>query len=480
MKKNIYTTQYLHYFSNYFLVYIFLFFGSIILAQKKEYNQTTIESPPPEWVSRRPISASKYIGIGVASKIGNPHYQFEAKKNALYDLSSEIQVNISSNSMLYSVQNNNQFSQSFNSIINLKSIETIEGYKLVDTYENDKQYWVYYELDKEEYARQKAIKKKNTIAKSAEIIKLSLIDDQQKNYAAGLRKKIQAFSILVPYLNEEIDFSEYNIPSIKTIFDLTKEIQIQLQTISIEPPKTTPILKPYQQKYTSISVNVFINKNPLKQFPFSCNYDDEILQTQDKCISNQQGILEITPIYVTANFQMSSIELQPDLDALTQNDSISPTNLRFLKSFIQIPKFSISVSIQPINVYLINKELNFNKPNNNAVIKNLVFNKLKTNEISIINDSTQADYIIKIISNTNEDDNSDNLKKQFNLYLAQLNINIDLYNKEKQIIYHQNINDIYGYGTSLTLAGSNAYTCEKLTLRLTEALFYLKRKIVWY
>jgi len=467
------------YFLRSFTVLVFLCFSSMLLAQKNN-KQEIVETPPPDWVSHRPISSTKYIGIGVASKIGNPNYQFEAKKNALYDLSSEIQVNISSNSMLYSVQNNNLFSQSFNSIINLKSIENIEGYRLVDTYENDKQYWVYYELDKEEYARQKALKKKNTIAKAAEIIKLSLIDDQQKNYTAGLRKKIQAFSVLVPYLNEEIDFSEHNIPNIKTIFDLTKEIQIQIQAISIEPPKTTPILKPYQQKYTPISVNVLINKSPLIQFPFSCNYDDEILQTQDKCISNQKGILEITPIYVTANFQMSSIELQPDLDALTQNDSISPTNLRFLKSFIQLPKFNIAVSIQPINVYLITKELNFNKPNNNAIIKNLVFNKLKTNEISIINDSTQADYIVKIISNTNEDDNSDDLKKQFNLYLAQLNVELDLYNKEKQIIYHQSINDIYGYGTSLTLAGSNAYNSEKLAPRLTEALFYLKRKIVWY
>ncbi len=110
----------------------------------------------------------------------------------------------------------------------------------------------------------------------------------------------------------------------------------------------------------------------------------------------------------------------------------------------------------------------------------MVFNKLKTNEISIINDSTQADYIVKIIGNTNKDDNSDDLKKQFNLYLARLNVELDLYNKEKQIIYHQSINDIYGYGTSLTLAGSNAYNSEKLTPRLTEALFYLRRKIVWY
>ncbi|GIV26246.1 MAG: hypothetical protein KatS3mg027_0060 [Bacteroidia bacterium] len=461
---------------NYHILFLFLSFS--LLAQNKEALLN--EVPPPDWVSQRPVSSSKFIGIGVASKIGNPNYQFEAKKNALYDLTSEIKVNISSNSMLYSVQNDNKFSQTFNSLINLKSVENIEGYQLVGTYENDKQYWVYYELDKQEYFRQKEQKKKNTLSKAAEIIKLSQSDDQQKNYSAGLRKKIQAFSILVPYLNEEIDFTEYNIPNIKNIFDLTKDIQFKLQSIGIEPPKNTPVVKPFQQKYNPISVKTFIYKDPLTQFPFSCSYDDEIIQTQDKAVSNNMGILEITPVFVSANFQLCNIELQPDLEALMQNDSVSAQNVRFLKSFIQIPKFNVQVSIQPINIFIFSRELNLNKPTTNAAVKNILFNKLKTNEINVVSDSTQADYIVKVFCNTVEDENNNDLKKQFNLYLAQLVLEINLYNKEKQILYNQTINDVYGYGTTLQLAGSNAYSNEKLIRRLNEALFYLKRKIVWY
>ncbi len=463
---------------NFFYTINIVFFVFSFFAQNN--NATLPETPPPDWVSQRPVSSSKYIGIGVASKIGNPNYQFEAKKNALYDLTSEIKVNISSNSMLYSVQNDNKFSQTFNSLVNLKSVENIEGYQLVGTYENDKQYWVYYELDKQEYLRQKEQKKKNILSKAAEIIKLALTDDQQKNFSAGLRKKIQAFSILVPYLNEEIDFSEYNIPGIKTIFDLTKDIQFKLQAIYIESPKTIPIVKPYQQKYTPIQVKALLYNAPLTQFPFTCFYDDEIIQTQDKTTSNPYGIVEISPVYVTANFQLTTIDVQPDLEALMQNDSVSAQNIHFLKSFIQIPKFSLQVNIQPIQVFIQTRELNFNKPSAATTIKNIVFDKLKTNEITIVNDSTQAEYIVKIFSNTIADENSDDLKKQFNLFLAQMILEINLYNKEKQILYSQTINDIYGYGTTLPLAGSGAYNSEQLIKRLNEALFYLKRKMVWY
>ncbi|MCX7729177.1 MAG: LPP20 family lipoprotein [Bacteroidia bacterium] len=462
------------------IIYILFLFSSTLFSQKKDDKNITLESPPPDWVSQRPISSSKYIGIGVASKAGNPNYMLEAKKNALYDLTSEIKANISSNSMLYSVQNDNKFTQTFNSLITLKSVENIEGYELVGIYENDKQYWVYYELDKQEYLRQKEMKKKNTISKAAEIIKLSLNDDTQKNYTAGLRKKIQAFSILVPYLNEEISFKEYNIPNIQNIFDLTKDIQLKLQSIRIKPPETMPVLKPYQQKYNPIQVQTYIYQDVLTQFPFSVFYDDEIIQTQDKSISNNNGVLDIVPLYVQASFQITTIEIQPDMELLVMNDSVSNQNVRFLKSFIQMPKFAIQVSIQPINVFIQTKEMNLNKVNKNNTLYNILFNKLKTSEINVVTDSTQADYIVKLSSNTSEDENSDDLKKQFNLYLAQLNFDIYLYNKNRQILYSQMVNDVYGYGSNLQLAGSNAYNHEKLMSRLNEVLFYLKRKIIWY
>lgn len=464
----------------YLILFSIFFYSKNIYSQKKNSTTTFTEVPPPDWVSQRPVSSSKYIGIGVASKIGNPNYQFEAKKNALYDLTSEIKVNISSNSMLYSVQNDNQFSQSFNSYINLKSVEDIEGYQLIGTYENDKQYWVYYQLDKQEYLDRKNQKKKNTISKAAQIIQLAINDDNQKNYTSSLRKKIQAFSILVPYLNEEIDFSTYHIPNINNIFDLIKDIQFKLQAIVPVMPKNIPVVKPYQTQYTPVQLKLTMYGAPLSQFPFQFFYDDDVLQTSDRAVTSADGILEVTPLYVRPSFQMTNVEFQPDLEALTKYDSISPTNIRFLKSFIQIPKYTLSWSVQPINVFIQTKELNLNKPINDGIIKNLFFNKLKSNEINIVNDSLQADYIIKIKSNTYEDDNSEELKNKFNVVLAQMIIDIYMYDKNKNLIYNQILNNIYGYGANIQLASNNAYMGNRITNVLNEALFYVKRKMISY
>ena len=213
-------------------------------SKKEAVVTEAVEIKVPNWVSSRPNNGFKYVGVGVAEKGKSSNYQMEAKKNALYDLSSEIKVNISSNSVLYTVQNNNNFNENFNSLINLSNTDNIEGYQLIDSYENEKQYWIYYELDKQEYANQKAQKKQQIISKASNLINLSFADEKNKDFSSSLKKRIQAFGVLTPYLSEEITFDAGQTNGIKTVLDLTAIIQQQLQSITLVQQKELPILKP--------------------------------------------------------------------------------------------------------------------------------------------------------------------------------------------------------------------------------------------
>ncbi len=463
----------------YLIFYLLLLLVKFTFSQKKN-NQPIQEETPPEWVSKRPINNSKYIGIGVASKIGNANYQIEAKKNAFFDLTSEMKVNISSNSMLYSVQNNNQFNQNFNSLITLSNTDNIEGYKLIDTYENEKQYWVYYELDKEEYRQQKALKKQQTIEKSAQIILLAQEDEANKRYSAAIRKKVQAFSILTPYLNEEIDFSSYKLKNINNIFDLAKDIQLKLQAINIKQPTAIPIVKPYQLQYAAVQVKCEIEKSVLSTFPFALSSDEDVMKVQESGITGENGVLNISPQYVSANFQITTITFQPDIETLLQSDSISASNVKFLKSFIQLPKFTIQFNIQPLMLFIRSKEVNFNNPLNSNIVSNIIYDKLKGNEAVLADDPKNADYIIEINAKTVEDGSSAVLKNKFNQVLSEVIIDINLINSTKQTIYTSHIEDVFGYGTSLESAGLSAYKSDALINKLNEAAFFLKRKIIRY
>ena len=79
-----------------------------------------------------------------------------------------------------------------------------------------------------------------------------------------------------------------------------------------------------------------------------------------------------------------------------------------------------------------------------------------------------------------EDLSSNALKRNFDLTLADLRINLSLKNKNGDPLYSNAVNEIYGYGNTLESAGMNAYSSPKFKAKLSEAVFFLKRKIVVY
>ena len=452
-----------------------------VSAQKKKETAAPVEVKVPNWVSSRPAGGFKYIGIGVADKTRGGDYKTDCKQNALFDLASEIKVDISSNSVLNSVSTSNTFDQNFNSLIKMSNSDNIEGYTLVDTYENDKQYWVYYELDKAEYAKLKAQKKQNIITKSSNLIALSFADEQNKNFSACLKKRIQAFGILNPYLNEEIIFDPALTKGVKNVFELTNLIQNQLQSIIVEAPPVMPIVKPFQPNYVPINFKMKINMSSgLNDFPFKLSSDDEFLRMEEKVSTNSNGDLQIKINHVEPQFQLSSITLNPDIERLTANDSVSMGSITILKQFIQTPSLKVQINIDPVSIFIVSKESNYGKQLPTNMIEQFVQQKFNGAEIKIIDNAKAADYVIELDANTQSDISDDVLQNTYKLNLAQLSINVVLKNNKGEVVYKNLVTDIYGYANTTEKAGINAYSNTKLKTKLSESLFFLKRKMIIY
>lgn len=467
-------------FKRHLLYFCFAFMFVHCLQAQKKGQTTVVEEKIPNWVSSRPPGGFKYVGIGVGDKSRSSDFKTEAKQNALYDLASEIKVEISTNSVLHSVSSNNSFDQNFNSLIKLTNSDNIEGYTLVDTYENDKQYWVYYELDKAEYAKRKAQKKQNIITKASNLIKLSFDDERNKNFSAALKKRIQAFGVLNPYLSEEIIFDPEQTNGVKNIFELTNLIQNQLQSITAMPPPVMPVVKPYQPNYTPIEFKLTTNGAGLNDFPFKLVSDDEFLKMEEQVSTNSQGQLQVKITNVDPQFQLASITLNPDIERLVANDSVGKANITILKQFIQTPSLKVQINIEPISIFINAKENNFGKLLPTTMIDQYVHQKFNGAEIKISDDIKTADYIIELNANTQTDISDDVLSKNFNLNLALLTINVNLKNTKGEVLFKSIVSDIYGYANSAEKAGINAYSNTKLKTRLSETLFFLKRKMIIY
>ena len=463
--------------------YILLLFITLTSCKSKKAVVAEVEEiKVPNWVSSRPNDGFKYVGVGFSEKGKGTNYQMEAKKNALYDLSSEIKVNISSNSVLYTVQNNNNFNENFNSLINLTNTDNIEGYQLVDSYENEKQYWVYYILDKQEYANQKAQKKQQIISKATNLINLSFNDEKNKDFSSSLKKRIQAFGILTPYLSEEISFDAAQTNGIKTVFDLTSIIQTQLQSISLVPQKDLPILKPYQQTYAPLIYTLELkSKTPLQNFPLIATSDEERIKINDRTTTNDKGEIQLKVNYVEPINQTAAFALSPDISSLMGSDSLGRAGITVLKQFIQTPALKVQARVNNINIFVTATEKNFGKPTGLNLIESIINQKFTGQEVQIVSKPDDADYIIESIAETQEDISSDILEANYKIKLASLVISLQLKNnKTKEVIYKSQVNEVYGYANNLEKAGMNAYSNPKLNTRLSEALFFLKRKIMVY
>jgi hypothetical protein len=107
----------------------------------------------PVWTSERPILSAYYVGIAAASIHEYPYNAIDvARENALNSIAREIRVQVSSASVLSTLQVNKWVEDSFESTITSTVAEDLEGYRMIDSYEDENEVWVYYRLSKSYYA----------------------------------------------------------------------------------------------------------------------------------------------------------------------------------------------------------------------------------------------------------------------------------------------------------------------------------------
>ena len=128
-------------------------------------SKNTVQTP--SWVTDRPINPSYYVGIATVSKYEYPYNAIDiARENALNSLAREIRVQVSSSSVLSTMQVNNWVEENFASEITSTVAEDLEGYTLMGTYETEEEVWAYYRLSKSEYARILAERKRVALGRA--------------------------------------------------------------------------------------------------------------------------------------------------------------------------------------------------------------------------------------------------------------------------------------------------------------------------
>lgn len=207
-----------------FLVFllIVLFSETIDASQKK-----------PRWISEHPVANDYYIGIGAADK-GNSDLDYRqiAKESALQDLSSEINVNITSQVVVDLMETSDHVEEELKAQIRSSTKAKLEGYELVDNWEDDSQYWVYYRLSKELYKKNRKARIDRASSLGLNLFIKAREKENENDPAAAMGLYIQAMQTIEEFIGEPIK-KEYAGSTIYLQNELFNSLQSLLSNITL-------------------------------------------------------------------------------------------------------------------------------------------------------------------------------------------------------------------------------------------------------
>ena len=407
-------------------------------------KQVKIDENKPEWAKKTPTSFSHYVGVGIVNK-ENPDFRASAMKLALENISNEISVNISSESVLYSLENNTSFQQEFEQQIRLNSDKYLEGYEQIDSYEDKNYYYVYYQLSKQKYAELKAKMLKSAIDKSMLFFNQAATLKKQHDYRSSIVNYIKSLEVLSEFLDQVIE---------KEIEGETKVLPLEIVR-RIKEIENEIVITPSFEKETFVygafvsNDAVFVkvtdlNGAVLSSFPMVFEHKAQFVK-KINTTTNPKGIAEFALGKLKSDIQQQTVRVYPDIEEVI---NIATKN-RIVRELISIR--NSNEVVMKLNVRL--PKVYFQIQGSESVeISTALSNALILNKFQVTTNKSDADLVLEL--NINENSNS-TVKNAFGL-LVEISGNINVVNASGSLVYTQNIPTQKGMQSTIEMARSIA------------------------
>jgi hypothetical protein len=431
-------------------------FASLILwtsscnTQKETAIQEKIDKDAPGWMAERPMSSSYYIGIGGASKSKHViDYVQVAKKNALEDLSGEISVTLDVNSVLFQFEDSKRFKEEYESSIRVQTQQHLEGFEVVDSYETDEEFWVFYRLSKTKWDEIRRQRKDQAIAKSRDLSDRADLEMQELRYDQALRNYFRAFEAIKEYMGEPLEvFTDSGI--IYYGNELFNKLNTCMSNIQLNPLSSEIRVVMGRSDGNSKLVVRVENKEGLNLagIPVTFAYSEK-LRLRHMDITDTDGLAEYFIPNITDTRAGQYISVQVDLDKLIQ-ESIGDPVLRRYFSSMNMPEERVDVRVRKPNFLLVSEEVNLGEDMQIQKLSPAARSFLMTNGFEISDDSTKYDYRIEIVAETKAGGTS------YNFYSSYLNGQLRIFREGKEVFTHS-FHDIKGVQLDYKRAGLDAY-----------------------
>lgn len=408
----------------------------------------------PDWVQQRPVNSLYYVGVGYVNKSLNPmDYQQIAKKNALNDLIGEIKVVVSTNSILSQYQNNSNFSQIFANDTKVNAQAMVEGFEVVDSWENKSDFWIYYRLSKEEYEAAKRRKLQAAINQSLDYLERADKLTVNDNFMQIVRLRVKALGALQSYLNEDIA-TVYNNKKVFLVNEIINELQDQLYKLQVKTDIVElkgKVGKPIKNTFKA-SVKIRSNNTVVPYMPLTLIAEKGNVSYGGNTETDQLGDATMAIARVINKDPIQQIKVSVDIASIIKTDSLNNSLKNILLS-IDAPSAIIRLLVEPVKVYTNSTELILGKKIEFNIMEPLLKRKLVESGCNFVGTLKEADYEVKINANTTD------LGVMWGKMLqAEINMEISIVDvKNNAEIYKDAIKGVRGFQLTPENASKDAY-----------------------
>ncbi len=431
----------------------------------------------PKWIKDRPVNNDYYIGIGKSSKEKSSSDYLEIAKNrALADMISEISVNISSNSVLYQIEDNKGLQETYQAQIELATKNYIEGYEIVDSWENKEEYWIYYRLSKVEYKKRKQEILDRAINLSKDFYEKAKEAEKEFDINNALIYYVKSFDAIKKHIGE--DLSVFTLDG-RIYLDnaIYQSIQDIFSRIKIVPEKDkyelTALTTENEPVFVKVKLKTDLETQNISNLPIKFYFPDSEIKEIENVISLNNGKAECSIAAMAPKGRTQIIKAELNTDKYLGEDG--PENL-LKKLFYERgmkPYGHINVEVKEIIAYLESQEMFLGNYDFNHPVTRLLEQELSKNFFSFTKNIEETEVIVRIESEVTA---GEKLEKH-NLHTAFLNCNIRIIKSDSEVeVYNESIQDIKGMKSgSFEIAAKDAI--KKAELKIKNEIIPNIRKI---
>lgn len=405
----------------------------------------------PDWVKNRPVNTLFYIGIGRALK-SETDYQQRAKQNALSDLVSEIRVEVSSNSLLQQLDNGQQVKSAFEENIRLQAKQDIERFQLVDSWENDTEYWVYYELNKFDYEEYMEKRRQQVIRQGFDCWCKGREALQNGDLTMAAEMFMKGLDALQPCMNEEL-ICDYEGKKIDIGNELYASMKGVFNGISIVPSVSSVKGRAFQGISEPVIIRVNRENIPLRNLKLEYKFAAGAGRLSENPMTDERGEARLYVQNISSKLARQEIHVLVNQALFRKyKDTVYAGMLQHVSDNLPMGVIYIDLEQTAVNALL------KTKTGSNENVVRAVRSLLTNNYFNIVTDPASADITVDVSSTFRKGGDVQGEMYDFTEYFSGVNVNI-VNNHNRSALLNYNIEDlktVVPKGTSVTNAQASA------------------------